>query len=290
MNKELTIVFSSYQSQHLLIKLLKQLHKKYKILIIENSLDVKIKNKLEKKFHGVEVILPKKNLGLAKSYNLGIKKSKTKFIFLNNPDIKIDNQSIKNLLLCAKRLKKFGIISPIYKNENIYKNYESYNLIKRKTSSKVNREFDLDEVDLIDNNFLVKKEIIKNSLFDENYFLYFETVDFANRLKKIGKKLYIARNIKFHHYGSSSLSSKYSNLVNKTRSFHFNWSKFYFYRKNFNYFYALKKIYPNFVKAIKKLLISIFKLDVNNLKLCLLEILGIFTSIFGLKSFYRPRN
>ncbi len=138
--------------------------------------------------------------------------------------------------------------------------------------------------------FITYKFILLTIFFDENYFLYFETVDFANRLKKIGKKLYIARNIKFHHYGSSSLSSKYSNLVNKTRSFHFNWSKFYFYRKNFNYFYALKKIYPNFVKAIKKLLISIFKLDVNNLKLCLLEILGIFTSIFGLKSFYRPRN
>ena len=75
MNKELTIVFSSYQSQHLLIKLLKHLYKKYKILVIENSLDLKIKNKIEKKFRGVEVIIPKENLGLAKSYNLGIKKS-----------------------------------------------------------------------------------------------------------------------------------------------------------------------------------------------------------------------
>ena len=126
MNKELTIVFSSYQSQHLLIKLLKQLHKKYKILIIENSLDRKIKKNLEKKFSGIEVIIPNKNLGLAKSFNLGIKKSKTKFIFLNNPDIEITSNAIKNLLICAKKIKKFGILSPTYKDERVYKNYENF--------------------------------------------------------------------------------------------------------------------------------------------------------------------
>ena len=44
MNKELTLVFSSYQSQHLLKKILAQFDNKYKIIIIENSLDFKIKN------------------------------------------------------------------------------------------------------------------------------------------------------------------------------------------------------------------------------------------------------
>ena len=72
MNKELTIVFSSYQSQHLLKKILYQFNKKYKIIIIENSLDIKIKKLFEKKYKNVEVIIPKENLGLAKSYNLGM--------------------------------------------------------------------------------------------------------------------------------------------------------------------------------------------------------------------------
>ena len=157
MNRDLTIVFSSYQSQHLLVKLLNQLYKKYKILIIENSLDIKVKKQLEKRFTGVEVILPKENLGLARSYNLAIKKAKTKFIFLNNPDIEISNKSIKDLLACAKKINQFGIISPIYKNERIYKNYENFS-IKRKNYSKIFTEFDIHEVDLIDNNFLIKKK------------------------------------------------------------------------------------------------------------------------------------
>ena len=289
MNKELTIVFSSYQSQHLLIKLLKQLHKKYKILIIENSLDRKIKKNLEKKFSGIEVIIPNKNLGLAKSFNLGIKKSKTKFIFLNNPDIEITSNAIKKLLICAKKIKKFGILSPTYKDERVYKNYENFSK-KNHKNNKIFKEFGIHEVDLIDNNFLIKKSNIKKNLFDEKFFLYFETFDFATNLQKKGKKLYVAEKIKFRHYGSSSINSKYNNLVKKTRSFHFNWSKFYFYKKNFNYFYGLKKIYPNLIKSLKKLFIFLIKLDLNNFKLSFLEMLGILSAIIGLKSFYRPRN
>lgn len=288
MNKELTIVFSSYQSQHLLIKILKKFYRKYKIIIIENSCDLKIKKSLEKKFKGVEVIIPKKNLGLAKSYNIGIKKTKTKFIFLNNPDMEIDDKSIKILLSLARKIGNFGIISPTYKNENIYKNYEIFSQ-KKERKSKIFRELDVCEVDQIDNNFLVKRETVKKNLFDEKFFLYFETIDFATNLRRKGKKLFVSKKIKFHHFGNS-LKPKYSNLSKKTRSFHFNWSKFYYYKKNFNYFYALKKIFPNFIKAVKKSLIYLLKFDIRNFQLSILEILGIITSILSIESFYRPKN
>ena len=45
MNKLLTIVFNSYFSKHSLEKVLKNL-RKYKIIVIENSLDVNLKLKL----------------------------------------------------------------------------------------------------------------------------------------------------------------------------------------------------------------------------------------------------
>ena len=116
-NKSVTLVFSSYQSGALLKKVIKKLPSSYKILVIENSLNKKIKNILEKSFKNVEVIIPKENLGLARSYNLGIKKAKTKYVFLNNPDLEIKNDSIKKLIECAESIKNFGIISPTYRNE-----------------------------------------------------------------------------------------------------------------------------------------------------------------------------
>ena len=288
MNKDLTIVFSSYQSHRHLEKLIKQFSKNFKIIIIENSLDYKIKLFLEKKSKNVKVIIPKENLGLAKSYNLGLKNAKTKYVFLNNPDLQIDIKSINNLIKCAKNLKNFGILSPVYKKEKVFKNYEIFsNQIK---IAKKNNKFQLLEVDRIDNNFLVKKNEIKTNSFDENYFLYFETIDFAQSLKKRGKKLYISKKIKFHHYGSGSLPKKYQNLVKKTRAFHFNWSKFYFFKKNYNYFFALKKVFPNLIKALKKLFVGFLTFDFEKIKIGSIELMGLITAIFFIKSFYRPKN
>ena len=289
MNNDLTLVFSSYQSRKLLEKILFQFQNKYKTIIIENSLDIKIKILLEKKFKNTEVIIPKENLGLAKSYNLGIKKAKTKFVFLNNPDMEISSQSIKNLIFCANKIKNFGAISPIFKNEKTYKNYKIFKE-KKVNKSKLFKKFKIVEVDLLDNNLFINKKIIKNNLFDENYFLFFETFDFTKNLKKKGKKLFAVKKIKFNHLGASSLPDKFDNLVKKTRSFHYNWSKFYYLKKNFNYFYALKKIFPNIVRAIKKIIINFLKLDFYSVKLNLLELYGIFSAILFFKSFFRPKN
>ena len=288
MNKDLTIVFSSYQSQNLLKEILKIINK-YQVIVIENSCDNLIKQNLEKEFSNVDVIIPDKNLGLAKSYNLGIDKAQTKFVFLNNPDIKISNETIDDLLSCAKKIKKFGIISPTYKDEKIFKNYEIFkNSIENKTQ--IEKDFDLKEVDLIDNNFLINKNTIGDNKFDENFFLFFETFDFSLNLKRKGNKIFVSDKLKFHHAGSSSLPSSYDFFVRKTRSFHFNWGKFYFYRKNYNYFYALKKIMPNLIKSIKKMIFSMFKFDFKNLFLGYLEFIGILSAMFFLKSFYRPKN
>ena len=109
-------------------------------------------------------------------------------------------------------------------------------------------------------------------------------------MKKRGKKLYISKKIKFHHYGSGSLPKKYQNLVKKTRAFHFNWSKFYFFKKNYNYFFALKKVFPNLIKALKKLFVGFLTFDFEKIKIGSIELMGLITAIFFIKSFYRPKN
>ena len=280
MNNLLTIVFNSFHSEKSLIKILKNL-KRYKVLIIENSLNKLVKKKLEKKFKNVKVIIPKKNLGLSAGYNLGIKKSKTKYVFLNNPDIEISNASINKLLNYTKKIKKFGIISPIYDDERIYKNYSE-------TNSEVNKN--LYSVQWIDNNFLIDKSQIKNQVFDENFFLYFETIDFCLNLSRKNKKLYILKNIKFKHYGSKSVDIKFNNMVIKTRAWHYNWSKFYFYKKNFNYIYALTKIFPNFLRSFKYLFFNLFKFNFKNLLINFIEIYGIICALLSFPSFYRAKN
>ena len=60
-----------------------KIDQKYPIVIVENSQDYELKNKLEKEHENVRVIIPDKNLGFAKGANLGISEIKTEYIFLN---------------------------------------------------------------------------------------------------------------------------------------------------------------------------------------------------------------
>ena len=48
MNKDLTIIFVTYHSEKRLIKYLKQLKKNYKIIVIENSSNHKLKKDIKK--------------------------------------------------------------------------------------------------------------------------------------------------------------------------------------------------------------------------------------------------
>ena len=281
MNKLLTIVFNSYYSEKRLKNVVKNL-KHFNIIIIENSLQNNVKLKFEKKYSNVKVIIPKKNLGLAAGYNLGIKKAKTKFVFLNNPDIEISHSSIMKLLNYAKIIKKFGIISPVYKNQKYHKNYGGNKNFLLKNNVLI--------VDWIDNNFLIDKSKIKKFLFDENYFLYFETIDFCLNLKRKGKNLYIIKNIKFEHFGSKSVDSKYDDVVKLTRAWHYNWSKFYYFKKNFNYIYAITKILPNIYQATRNLITNLFFFKFVCFRLNFVELYGIFSAVIGLKSFYRAKK
>jgi len=287
-NKSVTLIFGAYFSHKHIYRTCKNLNKKFKIIVVENSLDKKFKQDIEKKYKNTKVIIPEKNVGLAKSYNIGIQNSKTKYVYLNCPDIDISNKSLDELVDCAEKLKNFCILAPNFKNVSIFTNYSGNKYIPKKTPSNI-LKYKLKTVDYVDNSFFMKTKKAKKYLFDEKYFLYFETADFCFKSKKMNEKIYISEKIKFKHYGSDSVDSKYLWISNLTRAFHYNWSKFYYYKKNYNYFLALRKIIPNIIKSIKKIIFSLITFNKKNIIVGLVEFYGIICSIINLKSFYRPK-
>jgi len=127
---------------------------------------------------------------------------------------------------------------------------------------------------------------------DENMFIYFETMDMCLNFKKQNKKMFIIDNIKFEHMGSSSHDKKYNFEANLSRNWHYNWSKFYYFKKHYNYFYALKKVYPNLSRAIKtyiKYFLSTKEIDIGLRTLSKYEIKGIIASIMLRKSNFRAK-
>ena len=286
---DITIVIISYNSFNLVTNYIKNLSKKIPILVIENSRDKNLKDHLEKNYKNVKVLIPKKNLGYGAGLNLGIKESKTKFVYCSTVDVVINNDNFFLLNKYKNILRNFGILAGTYRNEKIYKNYD---VKGAKIINKSLIKIGIKEVDIIfGSGFLLNKKILKDKkifkLFDENIFLYFEDIDLSLRLRKYNLKLFVSSRIKFQNKDRRIINLDYSLKYKLSRNWHYCWSKFYFYKKNYSYLFALKKISPNFVRAIKSLIINLIRINNSGILISIAQISGILNSLMLKSSSHR---
>ena len=284
----LSIVIVTFKSDHIIDKLIKSIPEKYNILVIENSLDKNLKKRLEVNFHNVQVYLPKENLGYSKGLNFGVKQAKTKYVLCLVADVIFERSTILTIEKICNHIFNFAIIAPTYRNENVYKNYIEKKDEKADTLDVGNNK--LLEVSEVDGAaFVINKSKFKSNIMDEKIFMYFENIDMCFNTLRRGEKIYAILNAKFDHLGLQSSETKYSVEIKKNRNWHYCWSKFYFYKKNYNFFYALGKIWPNFFRSLSLFIKSKIKKDFENSEYAKAELSGILNSIINKKSFYRPK-
>ena len=274
-NKDITAIITSFRSENKILKCLKSLGKDFEIIVIENSNDKKLKNKLENEYPNLKCILSDKNLGYAKGNNLGLSMVKSKYALIINPDAEVHNQAIKNFFLATKEKPNFSIIAPYIQEEK--NNSFSKNTKKRIYEVKSVKGFAM---------FLNLEQFKELGFFDENFFIYF---DLCKRLIKKGKKIFLDTSIIINHAGGTSHEDAINYEMEKSRNWHWMWSTFYFHKKHYGYIIALIKILPKFLSALLKTIF--FKIISNNKKkdiyYCRFE--GILNSILMRKSWYRPK-
>ena len=275
--KDITAVITSFKSENKILDCIKSLGKDIKIIVIENSNDSQLKEKLEKEYSNLKCILSDENLGYAKGNNLGLSLVKTRFALIINPDALVDEDTINNFLSTAKLKSNFAIIAPyIQEEKNITNKKETVEGISQVKSV---RGFAM---------FLNLDQFKNIGYFDENFFIYFEEIDLCKRLIKNNKQIFLDTNIKISHIGGSSHDNSINDEMEKSRNWHWMWSSFYFHRKHYGYFMALLKISPKLISALLKTIF--FKLTANKRKkdiyYCRFD--GILNSILLKKSWYRP--
>ena len=280
----ITIVFLSFHSEHHIRRHLLEINIKFPIIVVDNSLNFEFKKEIEEQYKNVEVIIPRKNLGFSAGMNLGIKSSKTNYVFINSPDVIISNNSIEKLVDKISLIDNFALLGPTYLDESVNKNYHE---LKNSNSYK---NLNLKEVKWIDNNFIINKsEINKIGFFDEDFFMYYENFDLCHRILENKKKMYVCSDIKFVHQGTNSTDQKFTSEVQLSKSWHYSWSKYFFFKKHYGIFFALKKIMPNFLRSIKKIFYyNIFNRNKLEARLAIAELGGIANAILGNPSNFRP--
>ena len=284
MNKSLTIIIPSYRSKKLVIPHILKFYKKFKIIIIENSNDESLKKIIAKKYKNVDIYL-KNNLGFGRAVNFASKKVKTKFFFIINPDTKIYQNTLKNLLNAAKKIDKFGAIGPVYVNQK--SKYKKNTIIETKK--------------IIAAAMLVETKIFKSiEGFDKNYFLYYEDDDYFEKCNSLNLKLYHITNSFITHNKMKKMkktlnlhSTSFSNIEEKNSTYiiggwHGQWSKFYYFKKYNGLISALLICLPNVLINIIQLIPYIFYNPVKA-KYKYFKIEGFFCSLLGLPSFKRSK-
>ena len=261
----LTIVIVTYLTKRdILLNCLESIDKNFKVLIVENSKKFPNKNFFLKKFSNLEIICSGTNLGYGKGNNFGLVRTKTDFALILNPDTILENNFFVNVKKIIKS-ENFSIIGCQYKNDKIFMPAGYFDAKKNKKFREnffIKKTKKLIKVDwVVGCAMLLNLDKFKNrKLFDENFFLYFEESDFCLRASKENKN-YQINDIQLSHNVGTSVTTQNENEKNELKklyTWHFIWSKFYYYKKNYSYIGALLYFMPIIIRII-------FKIELNRI-------------------------
>ena len=172
-----------------------------------------------------------KNYGFAKANNIAFKKSKGDTILFLNPDTEFIDSSIINSYKHINEHQDIGVLGckilnpdkTVQQSVNTFPTLFSHILILLKlhrvlkNNKALNRyymkNFDYSkghEVDQVMGSFfMTKREVFENmNNFDENYFTWYEEVDFCKKVKNAGYKVVYFPYTQIIHYYSQSFKKE----------------------------------------------------------------------------------
>jgi GT2 family glycosyltransferase len=280
--KQISIVLVSYNSSLKLKRFIKKIPRSSPIMIIDNSKDYQLK-KIFKDYKNIKIFF-KKNLGYGSSINYAVKKIRTKYFFVVQPDvIGINKKSLITFYDYAEKLKeKYSVIGPHFLNA------------PKKGHFQTSLKYDIKKIHNVHGStiFFNKKIFLKNKKFDENIFLYWEETDYTKRAKKNGFDAYQLNKVKVTHEKGKAV--KISNLSERNKliflySWHFIWSKFYFFSKHYGRLFSIIYFIPIMLRILFKLILHKNK-NLSNYKKYYYRWDGLKKSITGKKSYMRLEN
>ena len=283
--QNLSIVIVTLRSEKVIDRCISSINKNLPIIVVENSDNLKFKNYLENNYKNVQCILSKKNLGTGAGYNIGIKFSKTDYVYAINPDITLEANALDEIFLASKKLDDFSILSPISSDVH----FPNYRIIKEeKNYEEKNLPFKVKYVDGF-SMLLNKNKFENNNYFDESFFMYWENNDICIRVINDGGSVFIVPKAKIKHLGAKAVDPKFFKEIELSRNWHWMWSTFNYHRKYKGFFISLLIVLPKLISAIIKILIYTLIFNKEKKKIYYQRLSGLINAIMGKSSWYRPK-
>ena len=273
--KDITIIITSFKSENKLRTCLSSIDSNCRVLNIENSNNHEHKTKIEKEFKNVQCILSGGNHGYGKGNNIGLKKVKTKYALILNPDAELFPETLNEFFKIVKEIPNFSIIGPglVQKKKNSY--------MKGKVESvKIVKGFAM---------FLNLSEFDSVGFFDENFFFFLEEIDLCKRLIKENKRIYYCPSIPIFHEGGHSHDSSFNYEMELSRNWHWMWSTFYYNKKHNGFLISLFLVGPKLISSLLKFFLFLILKKKEKKEIYFHRYSGLINSISGKTSWYRPK-
>ncbi len=267
---KLSVIVNHYRTPEILKICLRSIKENLKnadfsweIIVTDGATIEKTTEMMEDHFSDIIFIPFEENVGFGKLVNAAIERSKGEYLFIINADIIIEEEkAIEKILEYIEKNKDVGMVGPKLLNVNntvqqsCFRFYTPFTVVCRRTS--LGRTFIGKKVL---NNFLMKDVFDKNNatepipvdwlmgsammvrrsnlekvgVFDENFFMYFEDVDWARRFWENGLKVvYFPNSVMYHyHFQSSKKRSLFDSLLSKYARIHIKSALKYFAKYKF---------------------------------------------------------
>ena len=243
-----SIIIVNYNTKELLenciVSLMENLNKNdYEIIIVDNNSTDGSVEMLEKEFsQKVKIIKNKNNIGFGAANNQGSKLAKEKYLFFLNSDTLVKYNIFNEIKDEFESNGDYGVIAPKLILENgeeqsfAYGNFPTLtSLMKEKIFKSIKQTEKKVETDWVSGAAMIVRKRLYDKVggFDEKFFMYFEDIDLCKKIRNLGNKIVVQKNISLIHLGGKSINK------NKERKKVYYESQNYFFKK----YYGLINMY-----------------------------------------------
>ncbi len=248
----ITINYNAHEATlDLLHSLEKQTYRPVEIIVVDNGSSNFPAARFKTEFPEVQFVLSKKNLGFAGGNNLGVQRSKGDYLFFVNNDTEVTVELIRNLVDTFKTQPNLGALSPkiLYfptsgtKNDIIqYAGTTSVHPLTGRNQTIGEGEQDSEKYRSFVKTaythgaaMMVPRALIKEvGLMPEDFFLYYEELDWCEKIRKKGYEIGVQLNATIYHKESLT-TGKASPL----KTYYLTRNRILFMRRNFDSFSLL---------------------------------------------------
>lgn len=249
------------------------------IFVVDNASVVNPEKILNQNYPEVKVIRSEKNLGFAGGNNLALPFAKGKYLFFINNDAEFTSNCLQTLVEFMENHLDAGVVSPLlcYFNESKtttsdliqYAGMTQVNALTARNKTIGEKERDTNQYSTAQKiayahgaAMLVRQKVLKDvGLMYDKFFLYYEELDWCERMRKEGLNCYVEPNARIYHKESAAVGAS-----SALKTYFLNRNRILFMRRNksslklipffiFLIFFTIpKNVYTFFVRGEFKLL------------------------------------